>query len=117
VDGAPAVAEFTGIDSILPDVDVIVTGEGRFDVTSRRGKVVGYWIDMADRKGIPLVLIAGDVTVPVPSGVITAVSLTQLAQSGREARKIPSRWLRIAGTMAARALDASPGRNALLDTE
>jgi glycerate kinase len=117
VDGAPAVAELTGVDSILPDVDVIVTGEGRFDVTSRRGKVVGYWIDMADRKGIPLVLIAGDITVPVPSGVITTVSLTQLANSGREARKNPSQWLRIAGTMAARALDASPGRNAPLDTE
>lgn len=59
VDGAAAVAEAVGLDQALAGVDLVITGEGRFDDTSLVGKTVGHVLDRARAHGVPAVVIVG----------------------------------------------------------
>ena len=98
--GSAAVARLSGLDVAIREADVLLTGEGRFDSTSRGGKVVGYALDHAEtRTGV--VVVAGRIDVePVRAGTQT-VDLTALARSTEEAQSRPGRWLRAAGAAAA----------------
>lgn len=98
--GSAAVARLSGLDVAIREADVLLTGEGRFDSTSRGGKVVGYALDHAEtRTGV--VVVAGRIDVePVRAGTQT-VDLTALARSTEEAQSRPGRWLRAAGEAAA----------------
>lgn len=57
--GFDLVAETSGFADRLRAVDLVVTGEGRFDGQSLQGKVTGRIIDLAREAGKPLVLFAG----------------------------------------------------------
>ena len=48
-----------GLDSMLAEVDLVVTGEGRFDATSMAGKVVGGVWRRTTTLQIPLVAVVG----------------------------------------------------------
>ena len=50
--GVEAVAEIVGLDAALRASDLVITGEGAFDATSLRGKVVGGVLDAARRAGV-----------------------------------------------------------------
>jgi glycerate 2-kinase len=56
--------------------DLIVTGEGYLDEQSFEGKVVGGMATLAERSGLRIVAIAGDIA-PEVEGRIEAVSLVQ----------------------------------------
>src|SRR5690606_24578772 len=56
--GSRAVAELVGLDRHLAEADVVLTGEGRFDTTSLRGKVVGHVLT-ATRPGAFRCVVAG----------------------------------------------------------
>lgn len=63
-DGAARVAELVGLPEAIADADLVVTGEGRLDATSLRGKVVGHLRGLAARHGVGLRAVVGVATAP-----------------------------------------------------
>lgn len=61
--GAEVVARATGLDELLDRVALVVTGEGRFDDQSLRGKAAIALAARAARHGVDAVVLAGQVTV------------------------------------------------------
>ena len=51
--------------------DLVVTGEGRVDEWSFRGKVVGGVVELADEAGVEVLVVAGDVLGEPPLPVLT----------------------------------------------
>lgn len=106
VPGARAIAELSGLVDAARPADVLILGEGRFDHTSLRGKVVGHALGLAG-PATRVIVIAGSVAAePVlPDGrPVASLSLTELAGSGEAAQTDALRWLRVAGEAAARAV-------------
>ena len=99
--GSAAIAELTGLTAALAGADVLLMGEGRFDATSRTGKVVGHALALAERSGATAGVIAG--RVDADPGCWSA-ALVELAGSVDAALRDPARWLEAAGVAAARAL-------------
>jgi glycerate kinase len=61
--GFDVVAGAVGLESVLERVELVVTGEGRLDVTSFDGKVVGGVLEWSADAGVPFgAVIAGQVT-------------------------------------------------------
>jgi glycerate kinase len=63
IPGVEAVAEAIGLDAELADADWVVTGEGRFDEQSLRGKVVSGVTRLTARHGVNVAVLAGSVQV------------------------------------------------------
>ncbi len=57
--GAPRVMELVGFDGAAAEAEVIVTGEGRLDAQTPRGKVVSAVAERASALGIRCVAVAG----------------------------------------------------------
>ncbi|MFE9424813.1 glycerate kinase [Kitasatospora sp. NPDC006697] len=94
--GASTVADLLRLDAALADADLVITGEGRFDATSLRGKAVGEVLARAERAGATARVVAGESAEPGP------LTLTELAGSPRAARADAVRWLTEAGAVLAR---------------
>ncbi len=104
VSGVQTIIEVAGLPGALDDADWVVTGEGRFDQTSLRGKVVGGVLALARGRGVPVLVAAGQVDAPRPEGVVGEAALAGLAGGVTAAMADPHRWLRVAGAeLAARA--------------
>ena len=76
VPGFELVAAAVGLDTELSRVDAVVTGEGLLDETSFAGKVVGEVVKMAAERGMPVLVIAGDVA-PDVTAPTTTISLVE----------------------------------------
>ncbi|MFC7751880.1 glycerate kinase family protein [Tsukamurella soli] len=61
--GADVIAAATGQDAKLDEAGLVLTGEGRFDAQSLRGKVVTALAARAARHGCPTWVLAGQVAV------------------------------------------------------
>ena len=61
VPGSQAVIDALGLGDAIRDADYVITGEGRFDGQSARGKVVAGIAAVAKKCGVPVIVIAGDV--------------------------------------------------------
>lgn len=61
--GLPMVAEAVGLADAVERADLVVTGEGRYDATSIRGKVVGGVAALATASAVPCLVLAGQVAV------------------------------------------------------
>jgi glycerate 2-kinase len=75
--GARVIAELAGLPAALAGADLLLTGEGRLDDTSREGKVPGVVAAMAAAQGVPTVVIAGQVAISPGStvdGVVASFS-------------------------------------------
>lgn len=70
VPGAEWMIEQAGLRELVSSVDVLVTGEGRFDVQSGMGKLTGQVLDVARTAGLPVVLVCGEVEGRLPTGVV-----------------------------------------------
>ncbi|MFI6431803.1 glycerate kinase [Rhodococcus oryzae] len=85
--GAAVVATHTGQESLLASADLVLTGEGRFDHQSLRGKVVIALAEAAAGHGVPTVVIAGQVQLDAgaaeAAGVRAVYSVTDHAGSVR----------------------------------
>ncbi|MEL7239702.1 MAG: glycerate kinase, partial [Planctomycetota bacterium] len=57
--GAAFIADELGLDRALAGADLCLTGEGQFDETSLRGKVVSEVARRAKRAGVPCIVLAG----------------------------------------------------------
>jgi glycerate 2-kinase len=64
--GAGWVAELAGLPAALGRADLVITGEGRLDPTSARGKVVGHVLGLARASGTATALVVGQIA---PGGV------------------------------------------------
>ena len=104
--GADYLSALTGVQEAVARADLLITGEGRFDATSRTGKIVGSLIDLAGRHCVPVAVIAGQLAqIPLGSDgrPLRAASLADLAGSADAAMADPIRWLRAAAAAAASA--------------
>ncbi len=57
--GVEVVAELVGLDQAVRGADLVVTGEGRFDAQTLRGKTPFGVARVAQRHGVPVIVIAG----------------------------------------------------------
>ncbi|QXI41654.1 glycerate kinase [Pseudomonas wayambapalatensis] len=57
--GVEVVAELAGLDGLVRGADLVITGEGRFDAQTLRGKTPMGVARVAKRHGVPVVVIAG----------------------------------------------------------
>lgn len=83
VAGAPAVADAVGVTELLPEADLVVTGEGALDAQSLQGKVVGHLAEQAARHGVSVGVVAGridDATVARLERVLPQLLVTALPE-------------------------------------
>lgn len=89
--GIETVLDTVRFDSLLEDADMVLTGEGKIDDQSLRGKVVIGIAKRTKPKNIPLVAIVGDIGDHVESaydmGVSAILSINRVAVDFREAKK------------------------------
>ena len=75
---------------LLPDADLVITGEGRIDAQSTHGKVVGGVARRAHARGVPVFAIVGDVGDDAygayDAGVSAIFSINRLAVPRDEAK-------------------------------
>ena len=96
--GIEAVLDLVDFDGKLKDCDLVITGEGRFDSQSIRGKVVSGVSRRAKRQGVPVAVIAGSVAEDVESvsadpdsGVTAVFSINRQAKDYSESRPFSRR--------------------------
>lgn len=96
--GIDLVRELTGLDQVLENVDLLITGEGSFDHQSLRGKAISGLAGAARDLGIPCVVLAGRVTTgrreQGAAGVTEAYALVDHFGSVDLALTEPARGLR-----------------------
>lgn len=85
--GADAVFELVGVDLLLEQVDVVVTGEGKLDEQTLQGKGPAEVARRAQQRGLPVAAVAGAITLSAAqlddAGIEEAWDLTSLAGSSR----------------------------------
>jgi glycerate kinase len=85
--GAAIIAEHTGLVDDVAATDLVVTGEGRFDDQSLHGKVISSIAADAHARQIPVVVLAGQVTLGREAlraaGITEAHSIADYAGSVR----------------------------------
>ena len=83
--GAAIIAEHTRLPDDVAAAQLVITGEGRFDDQSLHGKVVSALAAGARSHGIPVLVLAGQVTLDEAelreAGIAAAVSITDHAGS------------------------------------
>lgn len=117
--GAVVVAERTGQQELLETVDLVLTGEGKFDSQSLRGKLVARIAAAGGAAGVATIVLAGQVSLTenelARAGIDTAHSISEFAGSVELAMSDAANQLellaaRIAGGIA--DSDANPRRRA-----
>lgn len=111
--GAAIFAELTNFADDLEDADMIVTGEGHFDEQSLHGKVVGEIAAAARELGIPVIVLAGQVSVDKAttrvSGIMSALAMSEYAGSVRLAlADAANQLMGLASETAARLGNSGP---------
>ncbi|MGW0036116.1 glycerate kinase family protein [Gordonia sp. NPDC003376] len=85
VSGATVVAEATGRDADIAAADLVITGEGKFDSQTLRGKVVSALTATAQASRVPVLVVAGQVTLGADeiaaAGIAAAHSIVEYAGS------------------------------------
>ncbi|MBC3956830.1 glycerate kinase [Pseudomonas triticifolii] len=94
--GVEVVADLTGLEQALVDADLVITGEGRFDAQTLRGKTPLGVARVAQRQGVPVIVLAGTLGEGYeqlyPHGISAAFALTSgpmnLEDACREAPRL-----------------------------
>ncbi len=105
VSGAGLVRELTGLDKAMADAQLVLTGEGSFDWQSLRGKLVTSVAAGAAERGLPTLVLAGQVSVgrreAAAAGIEASYAVVDHAGSVEAAFADP------AGTLSALARDVA----------
>lgn len=64
VRGIDAILDLASFDEKLADIDVVLTGEGKLDPQSMRGKVIFGVLERCEKQNVPVIAICGRVTDP-----------------------------------------------------
>ena len=59
--GAEAILDAAGFSDSLKDTDLVITGEGRVDGQSFRGKLLSSVLRRTQKAGVPVVILAGGI--------------------------------------------------------
>jgi glycerate 2-kinase len=98
--GFEVVADLVGLDAALADADLVLTGEGSLDRQSEFGKVPLGVAGRAHARGIPAVVVAGQITLAPDKlaeyGVHAAASLVEAARSEEQAMAHAARYVTLA---------------------
>ena len=85
--GASIIAEHSGLADDIAVADLVITGEGKFDDQSLHGKVVGTLAAAAGSSQVPVVVLAGQVSLDNPAlqsaGILAAFAVADYAGSVR----------------------------------
>ncbi|MGA7467761.1 glycerate kinase, partial [Mycobacterium sp.] len=85
--GASIIAEHTGLVDDISAADLVITGEGKLDEQSLRGKVVGALAAAARSSQVPVVVLAGQVVLDdkalQAAGILAAYAIADYAGSVR----------------------------------
>lgn len=105
--GFAVVRRLTGLDQALDACDIAITGEGKFDSQSARGKAVAGVAGATRERGVPCLVLAGrvelDRAAAAELGVSEAASLVAHFGSVAEAMARPAEGLgALAGALARR---------------
>ena len=92
--GALAIASLIGLPQSIQEADLVITGEGRLDLQSAYGKVVGTITEMAKRTGTEILYCVGSSEIELGE---SGVALIDIAPSLNDAISDPRRWLIQAG--------------------
>ena len=88
--GIDAVLDAVGFDSLLPETDVVFTGEGKIDSQSARGKVVSGVAARCRKAGVPVVAVVGQIgqgfEEMYQQGLTAVFSINRAAQPFAESR-------------------------------
>ena len=101
VSGVEAILSAVRFPTLLADADLVVTGEGRFDWQSLRGKVVTGVAQATAAHGIPVVVIAGQVAVGRREAM--AVGVNGVYAVAEKPEQVPAALADPAGRLADRA--------------
>ena len=99
--GATKIAEFADFDAAMIGADLVITGEGRLDSQSFKGKIVGNISDCATLARVPTAFCVGSVEGDFPSSSLGGVSLTEITGSTVLAMQNPEKYLFEAGVQLA----------------
>lgn len=100
--GFDVIAEAVGLAGRLEAADAVVTGEGRFDVQSERGKAPAGVLRMAREAGCSAILIAGEVSEGIRPEADLVYSLAERAGGAEAAMRRAGELLESAAEEAAR---------------
>lgn len=95
--GAEAVADLVGLGAALRRADLVVTGEGRLDASSGRGKVPGL---VAARAGVPVLAVVGEVA---ERGAVPLADVEAAGTQGGARAAVTAAATRLAGRTSPRA--------------
>jgi len=109
VPGFDLVSEWLRIPEALDACDLLVTGEGRFDVSSMEGKGPGALIAMAQQRGVPVQVFAGSVEEQATGDLVDVHAITPEGQSLGEAMARAEENLRTALTQCASVWNPGSG--------
>lgn len=99
VAGAPLVCDLIGLDGVLREADLVLTGEGRVDAQTAWGKAPSEVARRAAAAQISCIAIAGQLS-DVPAGMFTAtISLEEIA-AGEDTVERAAQLLRRAAALA-----------------
>ncbi|MBJ7289544.1 glycerate kinase [Williamsia sp.] len=89
VSGATVIATAIGLDELVADADLLITGEGKFDHQTLQGKVVSAVATAAARRDLPTVVFAGQVVLTgaelASAGIAQAHAIVDIAESTQHA--------------------------------
>ncbi|MFJ7749817.1 glycerate kinase [Arthrobacter sp. NPDC097144] len=95
--GFEVLSRLTGLDRALAAADLVLTGEGSLDEQSCYGKAPLAVAERARSAGIPVVALAGRITLPphilAEYGIVSAVSILDLVQDPADAMARAGLWL------------------------
>lgn len=99
--GATWMADIAGLEEAVAEADIVITGEGRLDEQSLRGKLVGEVVRIARRSGTAVGAVVGQSALQPR---FWTVSLETISGSVNAAIADPTHWLTAAGSYAAAEL-------------
>ena len=113
--GTEMALEATGFDALLADCDLVLTGEGRIDGQTARGKVIAGVARRARAAGVPVVALAGSVAEGAEAqlrleGLTAALSIVDGPLTVEEAMQAGYRLLSQATERTMRILEIGSAR-------
>lgn len=111
--GAPAILGLSDIPTLLQQVDLVITGEGKLDQTSFEGKAPWALIQAAHQAGKPTLLIAGRIDERAKKKLphsVTAVALSRANEDQSLAKAETAERLAESGRRLLKAFIARKGR-------
>lgn len=95
--GAEKICELSGIHEVMNEIDIVITGEGKFDHQSLNGKITGVILKLAQKHKKRQFLCVGSTDIEFPDVEVEGISLTELSGNQEEAMNNSIYWLEKAG--------------------